>query len=430
MFRQYFSPNSKNPSRLPSRLRAFAVAFLCLAGCTENKRPTTATSPKPPPLATTEPIGVQMTRAEPHLVGTPFRTLLDFERRTDTAFLLPQSADPKPSNDVAHTGTQSLRIEHGGHFTVKLASLLSGSPFPGNWTIAGAYFSTGTKTGAPAKITISYKTSAAAAEPTLQRSIDLPPGERWTPVFLDLTPLAAQPTTEIGQITFDIEATQGVYCDDVVLINNSRTVETPVVASSNTPGGWTIRQSGFAILLERPDPFLRITLKTPEAAPDGWSIEEASDLRARFASANGKTWTIYTDGQQFKDGQFEPLSRSMPSASLYAAQHNSPAQIIVPPEFGRVDRDTPGDKNNDGYNEQRGSYELAAKGPRFECTIKPSSGVLLSPTLEISGLPQGPATITAEGQLIEKSVRLPNGNLLVQIPLTIERPTTINVTIK
>src|SRR5437762_8043509 len=46
------------------------------------------------------------------------------------------------------------------------------------------------------------------------------------------------------------------------------TVETPVVESSSAPGGWTIRQSGFNILLERPDPFLRITLKTPEAAPE------------------------------------------------------------------------------------------------------------------------------------------------------------------
>src|SRR5712691_8968405 len=188
MFRQLFFRKPQFPWRQPWRLGV--LAFVFLLGCTENTRPTTAISPKPPPLATTAPIGVQMTRAEPHLAGMPFRTLLDFERRTDMAFILPQNADPKPSNDVTHTGTQSLRIEHGGHFTVKLASLLSGTPFPGNWTIAGAYFSTGTKTAAPAKITISYKT-AAAAEPILQRSIDLPPGERWTPVFLDLTPLAA-----------------------------------------------------------------------------------------------------------------------------------------------------------------------------------------------------------------------------------------------
>src|SRR6266700_3292857 len=122
MFRQLFFRKPQFPWRHAWSLGALAFVFLCLAGCTENTRPTAATNPKPPPLATTEPIGVQMTRAEPHLVGTPFRTLLDFERRTDTAFILPQSDDPKPSNDVAHTGTQSLRIERGGHFTVKLAS--------------------------------------------------------------------------------------------------------------------------------------------------------------------------------------------------------------------------------------------------------------------------------------------------------------------
>jgi len=50
--------------------------------------------------------------------------------------------------------------------------------------------------------------------------------------------------------------------------------------------------------------------------------------------------------------------------------------------------------------------------------------------LEISGLPAGNAFITVEGQLIEKSIRLPSGNLLFEIPLALERATTVNIVVK
>jgi hypothetical protein len=37
---------------------------------------------------------------------------------------------------------------------------------------------------------------------------------------------------------------------------------------------------------------------------------------------------------------------------------------------------------------------------------------------------------TAEGQLIEKTTRLGNGNLLVEVPLGLERATTVNILVK
>jgi len=88
------------------------------------------------------------------------------------------------------------------------------------------------------------------------------------------------------------------------------------------------------------------------------------------------------------------------------------------------------DKNNDGYNEARGSYQLIAKGSRFEVMLKPATRLLARPVLEIANLPAGSALATVEGQLVEKTTRLPSGNLLVEIPLILERPTTVNVAIK
>ncbi|MDB5323443.1 MAG: hypothetical protein JWN40_5074 [Phycisphaerales bacterium] len=404
-----------------------AVLLFALASCTENVPPPAAAGrPAPPPL-TTEPIGLQMTRAEPRLAGTPFRVLLDFERPTDMAFLLsPIPADaPHLSGERAHTGVSALMFDRGGTVDVKLASLHSGGPFPGAWTLAGAYFS---NAGAlPASVTIAYR-AGASAQPLLQRTVEIPPGATWTPVFIDLTTLPAGASAEVGLLNIQVVASQSVYCDDVVLINNAKTLEEPA-AGSPPLAGWTIRQGGCAIDVVRPARF-RVTLKTPEAVPDGWSNEEANDLRARFVSATGKSWTIYADGRQYQDGQFSSLTPLGDAAVIYAQQHGSPAELSVPEEFGRIDRDTPGDKNNDGYNETRGSYQLIAKGPRFEVTLKPTTRLLAHPVLEISGLPAGNALTTVEGQLIEKTTRMPNGNLLLEIPLVLERATTISIAIK
>src|SRR5258706_1989299 len=110
-----------------------------VSSCTENAPPA-APRPAPPPLQT-EPIGLQMTRAEPRLADTPFRVLLDFERPTDLAFLVPQAGAVQSSTEQAHTGLAALKLERGGTFEVKLGSLIAGTAFPGGWTLAGAYFS-------------------------------------------------------------------------------------------------------------------------------------------------------------------------------------------------------------------------------------------------------------------------------------------------
>src|SRR4051794_38600374 len=87
---------------------ATAAILLALSSCTENVPHTRV--PTPPPLKT-EPIGVQITRAEPRLVGTPFRVLLDFERPTDLAFTSAAPPDGvETSTATAHTGAASLRV--------------------------------------------------------------------------------------------------------------------------------------------------------------------------------------------------------------------------------------------------------------------------------------------------------------------------------
>ena len=423
------------PSRgLPTAQALFVAAVAALSGCTENAP--NVQRPTPPPL-TTEPIGVQMARVQPRLKGLPFRVLLDFERPTDLAFLSPGAPSPTISSDQSHTGQSSLKIAPG-RFEVKLASLLpSGGSFPGNWTLAGAYFhadgpAPSTEQSPPATVTVAYRLPSSL-QPLLQRTVPLLPGNAWTGVFLDLTQLPTVPhnnSAEVGLLTFQVDAAQPVCCDDVLLMNNSRTIEEPP-AGAPAESGWTIRENGLAIVVDRPSHF-RAKIDTPEANPrGGWTVEESSDLRVRFVSSAGETWTLYNDGRQYIGGKCDPLkSVGDAAAAMYVRAHDAPAEMIVADEFGRIDRDTPGDRNNDGYNETRGAYQLIARGGRFQVTLKPAAAALARPVLEIAGLPAGNPMITVEGQWVEKSTRLSNGNLLIDLPLLVERPITINVHIR
>lgn len=430
---------------LPIRMIAFAMphlssrklaAALLLAallplGCVEHTAPGDPVSldepaPTPPPL-TTEPIGVQMTRAEPRLAGYPFRVLLDFERPTDAAFLLPRGATAAPSSAAAHTGQSALELVGPGAVDIKLASLVSGSPFPGTWTLAGAYVRPASENQST-RLTLAYRLPSTG-QVLAQHAVELTDTRHWTPLFLDLTTLPASPSSEVGTLTLQVEGGPAL-CDDVVLLNNTRVHYAPPAGA--TPGvGWTIQQGGSDLSIERLGRF-RLAFKTPETAPaDGWTIDEACDFRARLTSVTGQTWTVYLDGRQYRDGQFSTLVPMMGNATTYyTEQHASPADLEVPEEFGRIDRDTPGDRNNDGYNERRGSYQLAAKGTRFQVLIRPHATPLIQPVLEISGLAPGEALVTVEGQLIEKSTRLQSGNLLVELPIALRRPTTVNITIK
>src|SRR5581483_3426317 len=114
----------------------------------------------------------------------------------------------------------------------------------------------------------------------------------------------------------------------------------------------------------------------------------------------------------------------------YEASHRPPAEISVPAELGRLDRNTPGDANNDAYNEIRASYEIVSFGRRVEITVTPRGVPALRPVFEIAGFPPGKVLATLQGRLITQIDRLPNGNVLVELPVKIDLPTTLNVRVE
>jgi hypothetical protein len=360
------------------------------------------------------------------LKGQRYTNLLQFEDRADSVFIVPSGLQMEFDDNRAHTGHTSMRFSGpgGGKFSVKLASLMGDRPFPADWTLGGAYF----YADQPAQITVSCQISGKTLA---QNRAELPPGQ-WVPVMVDLSNLSdVQRQASLSgppALSFAISSPGEVWCDDVLLIDNTQWI----VGEESAPGEhFQLRRRGFNYVCETPGKFA-ITLPTAEALPvAGWHVEQANSMRVRLGSGGkNKMVTIYSDGRSYWDGQYKALSPELKAEPLYAQQQNSPAQIDIPETMGRLERRTPGDENNDGYNEARGAYMLVASGPRMEFTITPGSVPTFHPVLEITGLPAGKPLVTVEGHLVENPLRLEDGTLLIEIPSKIDRPTQVNIRIQ
>jgi hypothetical protein len=403
------------------KLLIAAAILLTLTACTENTAPSSSLSapPTPPPLDG-QPISVQIRRAQPRLASLPFRVLLDFEKPLDLDFLDQSTLAIDPAKP--HTGQSALKLNPSAKaFSIKLSSLITG-PFPSAWTVAGAHF----YCESPATVTLTYALAQGQPPALAPRTIHLVPG-KWTAVMADLTSLQGASESP-GVLTFAANSPENaaVFCDDVLLINNDRKISPRPGQSPDA--AWTITQRGFTITADRPARF-KLSLRTIDERPDGWAMLEACELRARFVSGDGHEMTLYADGRQYTDGKLTLLTARHPYADAFEKQQQEPAEVEVDRETGRLDRDTPGDRNNDGYNELRGAYQLVAKGARLHVTLKPKNGTIPLPVLEISGLPAGPLQVNVAGRLIERTTRLDDGKVLIELP-GVRLAATVDIAVK
>jgi hypothetical protein len=391
------------------------IAGLCLSflvGCSHDYFYSA-----PPP--TTEPIATQVQRAAPDLKGQRFSNLLNFEMPADTIFVSTTDLKISADESTAHTGRSSLKIiGNSGQIKIKLSSLMRNRPFPDKWTLVGAYFYSEKSAGITTICEVSGQVIA-------KNTTTLPP-HTWTAAMADLSDAPGTDSHAEPSFSFLIDGRAPVWCDDVMLIDNTKYL----FGNGTSSDQWSIAQSGFNIFCIAPGAF-STRLKTADSTPAGWRLEEANALRARFSSdGTNKRLTIYRDGRSYWDGEFRALSVKVQTEPAWRDEQNSPAEIEVPEFMGRVNRRSDGDANNDGYNESRASYQIIATGPRLQMKIIPRSVAVLAPTFEIAGFPPGNVLVTIEGRLIENTLRLQDGTLLVQIPARIERPTTVDLRVE
>jgi hypothetical protein len=406
----------------------FVLIFVSLLAACATPRASQPTSSHPAsapadahaatPIST-EPLSRQLARVSEKLHGKRYSGLLHLESDSDALFVSADGSPARVDGGDRHTGKSSLRLAKGtSRLTVKLSSLLAGREFPGDWTLVGLFI----RTDEAAGLAISCEDSGRAIA---ARKMTTTAGQ-WTAAMLDISALTGGgPNGELAiELRFDQPTSGDVRVDDVMLIDNR---ETLVDAS---PDGWTVKRAGLRITCERKLRF-NFGVVTTDGSPQGWEVEEMSDLRARFHSTGEtKNLTVYADGRSMWDGVYKPLSVEVRDDKAFAAAHASPAEIAIPESLGRLSRNTPGDVDNDGYNEQLGAYQIQATGGRIEVTLTPRSTAVPRPVLQISGMPEGKALIAIEGRLVEKLTRLSSGDLLVELPARITRPTLVTIRIQ
>lgn len=388
-----------------------AVLILIAASCASKKKLKWADSAPLP----NEPLSMQLPRVEPNLTGLRYSVLLDFENERDLVFLTADQG-AATSSVHRHTGYRSLALAGGASTKVKLSSLMSGRPFPGTYTLVGGYF----KSDRPTHLTLRCLVDGGVPAP---RVVELPAG-KWTAGMLDLTDLRAAASGGNAILEITPEPGASIWCDDVLVVDNCEDITPP------TEEGLALRRRGLKILGERAGLF-SIALDSAEGGKSGWDVEEASEVRALFRSAGDtKTLAIYSDGRSYWDGSYKPLGGGKSDEMTRLQQHEHPAAVKVPEDLGRVIRNSPGDFNNDGYNESRGCYMISSNGSRLQIELSPQAAPVCNPILEISGLPDGKLRVNMEGQLIESVHRLDDGRVLLSIPLTIARDASISMRVE
>jgi hypothetical protein len=410
-----FAPNHRGrTSNL--RIASIALCFSLLIGCTPP------IAPHAPTTAPAEPIGRQMLRVAPDLKDARFSNLLSFEADTDAVFIISPNDGARIDDTRAHTGSGSLRVNPGTPgFSVKLASLLAGRQYPGDWTLVGAYFYSDRTVEMTATCSLEGTTSR-------EQHIELKP-DTWTALMLDIStfPNHGSATPPTLRFSFPPMREATVWCDDVTLIDNSQWYVGN--GSEDSTDGWKISRRGFTYIGEMPGRFA-FKLDSAEGHVGGWTLEEANAMRARFSSGGDvKTLTVYSDGRAYWDGEYKPMASPQLLDSRIPDEHSAPADVEIPEGAGRLDRRSKGDANNDGYNETTATYRIISAGPRLELKINPRTPVLIRPVLEIRGLPPGKVLATVEGKLVDKIQRLEDGSVLLELPAGIERRTTVNISV-
>jgi hypothetical protein len=376
-------------------------------------------APTPPTTLDPPPIGVELMRAVPELRVLRFSTLLDFESDVDAVFVVAPGGGARLVEAPAHTGRRVLQLTGASPVVeLKLSSLLTGRVFPGKWALVGVYV----RSDAPSDVRIEL----LDGERPLTSSTVRPVPATWTAAMLDLSNVPAEPSTRPTseyRLRLSWRGAGPLLVDDVMLVDNTQQL------LDGGAGGMSVRKRGMKIVCEHPGRFA-VSLDMLEGNPAGWTVEEVSPVRARFAGG-GKTRSlvIYDNGLSYWDGTPRSLFGMLRLEDGWQRQHEAPARLVIGQTPGRVLRTTTGDADNDGYNELTGAYQVEAEGPRLELTIEPREQVI-SPVLEIVGLPPGKLVVTVEGRLVESHARLPDGRALIIIPLKLQRPASVLVRVQ
>lgn len=339
--------------------------------------------------------------------------LIDFDSPYDTTFLTARDVklteDPQsPKNRVLSSATAQ----------VKLGALVRGREFPGTWDLLGVRVRADRKTPA----TLVLQSTGGTVFQTQPISADA----EWDVSWIELRALpTSMPSNEDLLLVVKSISGTALMIDDIFIAQSHTILSQSQIPQTNEP--WLVRRSGLKWqVLVRENEVL--SLPAAPFVPEGYRVIEANPVRVVFVSGND-TIALDRTGRLIQN-QKTRLDASVMGFAKTVAENDSPATIEITDDDGRVERNLPGDLDNDGYDETRGCYSVRATASRLNVRLSPQKHPVKWPVIEVIGLPAGVVSVWLEGQLVPWVTRLSDGKAIIELPIQLERAINLQVRVK
>lgn len=339
--------------------------------------------------------------------------LIDFDSPYDTTFVV--AGGVKLIDDPEKPGN---RVMLANAAQVKLGALVRGREFPGVWDLLGVRMRA--DSGTTTRLSISTNDAA----PLNSADANVSPG--WAMHWIELKKLPTSMPAD-QELLFTIRSLDGkpLQIDDVVLAQSKTTVSQSIVPESGE--SWRVGRSALRWQVLANDQEL-LALPAAPFVDGGYRVIESNPVRTVFASP-AETIAIDRTGRLIANSSPRLDAKLMTFAKAFA-ENESPATIEVDADSGRVERNLPGDRDNDGYDESRGCYTVRAAGGRVDIRLSPGKAKVSWPVIEVLGLPQGQVSVWLEGQLVPWVTRLSDGKAIIELPVKLERPVEAQIRVK
>ena len=358
----------------------------------------------------------------PDFVDSRTSVVLSFDSPADAVFVLANSCsvarqtDEKAGSFLDVAG-EELKIGF------RIGAAVRGRAFPANWTAVAL------RVRSPQASTATATLLDASGKLISRSESILTTPQGWTNVVVNIPDDFPQNAVEglvlevriQSQIAPSSSSVIKASIDDVVLLDNGRSVRTTGLSALRRGTVWRITSEDLA-------EFVGSELSSANPL----RLIEWSKARVVFQSLRDPAKFISIDylGRRFDGGEYRFVGKGQ-AKSTWQLAHLSPGVVEIDPDQGRVERQAPGDRNQDGYDESRGSYRVHALAARLDVRIAPRSVGLDNAVIEITGLEHAQEIqASVSGQIVRRVDRSTSGAVLVELETRVETPIVLQVRTK
>ncbi len=424
-------------TRIAIKLLAISLLFgVLIVGCSTNT-PTpvaarsapiagalTGESPRPGLMVarTIAAPPVSAHHQPPDFVDSRTSVVLSFDSPADAVFVLANSCsvarqtDEKAGSFLDVAG-EELKIGF------RIGAAVRGRAFPANWTAVAL------RVRSPQASTTVATLLDVSGKPISKSESILTTPQGWTNVVVNIP--EDFPQNDVEGLVLEVRVQNQsapsnssvikASIDDVVLLDNNRSVRTTGLSVLRRGTVWRVASDDLA-------EFVGSELSSANPL----RLIEWSKSRVVFQSLRDPTRFVSIDhlGRRFDGGEYRFVGKGQ-SKSTWRLAHLSPGVVEIDPDQGRVERQAPGDLNQDGYDESRGSYRVHALAGRIDIRMAPRSVGLDNAVIEITGFEHAQEVLASvSGQVVRRVDRSTSGAVLVELETRVEMPIVLQLRAK